>query len=178
MKYSILQLIPFGLVMRRLTTMKSRLQFSLFCIAYLISKLQQRRKPLNCFQCNWILAVHPHLHGIVSACIDHPDTFGNLIHMVSQYMHTYMQYLLMAINLEVEHAAAGSMRRWHCKAPWWNFDIHVQRPKPTNCGFNEVLQQDPLIPGSAKSLRGWNYIETAYLLCPEQCLEEFLSDPE
>ena len=36
-----------------------------------------------------ILAVHPHLPGIVKACSDFPDAFNNLIHMVSCYMRIY-----------------------------------------------------------------------------------------
>jgi hypothetical protein len=53
-----------------------------------------------------------------------------------------------------------------------------ENPSQKTAGFNEELQEDPLVPGSAKSLRGWNYIETAYLLCPERSLDEFLNDPE
>src|SRR5882762_1983615 len=35
------------------------------------------------------MSIHPHLPGIVKACADKPDTFINLIHMVSLYMRIY-----------------------------------------------------------------------------------------
>ena len=51
-------------------------------------------------------------------------------------------------------------------------------PGSHTAGFLPELQQDPLIPGDDKSRRGWAYIETAFLLCPERYLEDFKMDPE
>lgn len=51
-------------------------------------------------------------------------------------------------------------------------------PHSRTAGFHPDLRQDPLLPGSEKFHRGWAYIETAYLLCPERYLDEFKRDPE
>lgn len=53
-----------------------------------------------------------------------------------------------------------------------------EEPNSRTAGFIPELQQEPLLPGSEKSRRGWAYIETAYLLCPERHLEDFKRDPE
>lgn len=126
-----------------------------------------------------IMSIHPHLPGIVKACAEYPDTFGSLINMVSPspYMRIYA-YILILLYMQVESASSGARGDDTSKLRDGILTFMFEDSQSRTAGFHPDLQQDRLIPGTDKSLRGWAYIETAYLLCPERYLDEFKADPE
>jgi hypothetical protein len=79
---------------------------------------------------------------------------------------------------QVELASSGARGDDTAKLRDGILTFMFENPRSQTAGFNPELQQDPLLPGTEKSHRGWAYIETAYLLCPERYLEEFMRDPE
>jgi hypothetical protein len=124
------------------------------------------------------MSIHPHLSGIVKACGEYPDTFSSLIHMVSLYTRIYAVIYDESVHFQVELASSGARGDDTAKFRDGILTFMFEKPGSQTAGFIPELQQDPLLPGSEKSHRGWAYIETAYLLCPERYVEEFKRDPE
>ncbi|KAJ3501316.1 hypothetical protein NLJ89_g9389 [Agrocybe chaxingu] len=94
---------------------------------------------------------------LVDACAQNPDAFIALINKVSEKViggrgddTTKLKKSIVSLLFEDERK--GSI-------------------------FPSGLQQEVLLPNDPKSLRGWNHIETANLLCPLRLKEEFLQDP-
>ena len=80
--------------------------------------------------------------------------------------------LYLTFCLQVEQASSGARGDDTAKLRDGILTFMFEEPGTRTAGFHPDLQQEPLIPGAEKSLRGWAYIETAFLLCPERHLEE------
>jgi hypothetical protein len=89
-------------------------------------------------------------------------------------------YTVITINffLQVEQASSGARGDDTSKLRDGILTIMFEDPCTRTAGFHPTLQQELLIPGSEKSVRGWAYLETAFLLCPERHLDEFKRDPK